>query len=251
MAGIVSAGVVGGTVAAGAGAGTAAAVGGGAAAGIGGGVAAGAGGGGGLFGALSEFAPSGLGLLGSGAKAKGQSQSGANNAALNQYQAQIARRNAAIQRMRADRAEQAGIAGSDLESLRGANTMGSVVAKQGASGVLVNDGSNVDVRADVAKANKFNAANVLQNAELTSWGYRRQADNADTQAKLYDAGAIGAGQTGAAIGGTLLEGASSAPWKWLKGLGGSGNMSSADTYSSAIGQGVDPSDYAAVFGNSG
>lgn len=168
---------------------------------------------------IAMAAPAALNLAGTGAKAKGQSQSGANNAAMYQYQAQIARRNAAIQRMRADRAEKAGIAGADLESLRGANTMGAVVGKQAASGVLLNSGSNVDVRADVAKANKFNAANVLQNAELTSWGYRRQAEAADTQAKLYDAGAIGAGQTGAAVAGTLLEGASSAPWGWLKGLG--------------------------------
>ena len=172
---------------------------------------------------VASAVPAVLSLAGTGAKAAGQSKGGQNNAAMNQYQAQIARRNAAIQRMRADRAEKAGIAGADLESLRGAQTMGALVGKQAASGVQLNSGSNVDVRADVAKANKFNAANVLQNAELTSWGYRRQADNAETQAKLYDAGAIGAGQTGGAVAGTLLEGASSVPWKWLKGLGGSGD----------------------------
>lgn len=176
-------------------------------------------GGGGLFAGASAWAPAALGLAGTGVKAAGQSKGGQANSGMYAYQAAIARRNAAIQRMRADRAEQAGIAGADLESLRGANTMGSVKAKQAASGVLVNEGSNVDVRADVAKANKFNATNVLRNAELTAWGYRRAADNADTQAKLYDAGAIGAGQTGGAVAGTLLEGASAAPWGWLKGLG--------------------------------
>jgi len=170
------------------------------------------------------WAPVALSAAGTASKVAGQSKGGQSSSAMNQYQAQISRRNAAIQRMRADRAEQAGVAGADLESLRGANTMGAVKAKQAASGVNINDGSAVDVRADVAKANKFNAANVLQNAELTSWGYRRAADNADTQASLYDAGAIGAGQTGAAVGGTLLEGASSAPWGWLKGLGKGGSL---------------------------
>lgn len=182
--------------------------------------------------AFSEIlgpASAALSLAGTGAKVAGQTKSGSSSSAMNAYQAQISRRNAAIQRMRADRAEQAGIAGADLESLRGANTLGAVKARQGASGVDVNSGSAVDVRSDVAKANKFNAANVLQNAELTSWGYRRQADNADTQAGLYDAGAIGAGQTGAAVGGTLLEGASSAPWGWLKGLGDSPTTPSGGT----------------------
>lgn len=204
----------------------------------------------GVLSSAAVWAPAALSLAGTGAKIAGQSKGGQSSSAMNQYQAQISRRNAAIQRMRADRAEQAGIAGADLESLRGANTMGAVKARQGTSGVDINSGSPVDVRAGVASVNKFNAANVLQNAELTSWGYRRQADNADTQASLYDAGAIGAGQTGAAVGGTLLEGASSAPWGWLKGLGG-GTMTSGQTFSSAVGQGVDPSDYQAVFGNSG
>jgi len=184
----------------------------------------------GVASAVATWAPVALSAAGTASKVAGQAKGGQANSQTYAYQAQVARRNAAVNRMRAERAEQAGIAGADIESLRGANLLGAVKAKQAASGVNVNTGSNVDVRADIAKANKFNATNVLRNAELTSWGYRRQAESDDTQAALYDRGASGAGSAAAgAIGGTLLEGASSLPWGWLKGLGSGG-----DTVSDAV-----------------
>lgn len=183
---------------------------------------------------IAQAAPVALQLAGTGAKAKGQSQAGTANSALYGYQAQVARRNAEVQRQRADYAEKAGIAGADIESLRGANILGTVKARQAASGVDVNTGSNVDVRAGIAKANRFSAENVLNNALLQAWGYKNQAANEEAQAGIYDAAARGAiSGSDLAAGGTLLEGASSLPFGWLKGLGGGGDtaspVSAADT----------------------
>lgn len=170
--------------------------------------------------------PTALNLAGTGARAKGQSQQGTSNAALSGYQAEVARRNAKVEEMRATRAEQAGISGSDVESLRGANVLGAVKARQGASNVDVNSGSNVNVRAGIAQANKFSAENVLNNALLTAYGYRRQGENETAQAGIYDAAAAGALRgSDIGAGATLLEGASQLPFGWLKGLGTGGDNS--------------------------
>lgn len=178
---------------------------------------------------IATVAPMALQLGGGIAKGFGQMKGGQSSSAQMQYQAAVARNNAAALRMMADRTVQGGLVNADITSLRGAAKVGAVKAKQGASGINVNKGSAVDVRAGLAQSNKFDAETVLRNADLTAWGYRVKADQEEQQANLYSMGAGGAAAGGTRAGiGTLLETATALPWNWI-GSGGSGYDLSADT----------------------
>lgn len=163
----------------------------------------------------------GLGLQAAG-KLKG---GGASNAA-SQYQAQVARNNAIALRQMADRTVAGGLVNADVSSLRSAANVGAIKAKQGASGIQVNSGSAVDVRAGAAQAGQFDAETVLRNADLQAYGYRVKAQQEEAQAGLYEQGgaqAQSAGEIGAA--GSLLGAASAVPWTWLGSVGSGGGGS--------------------------
>lgn len=176
--------------------------------------------------------PIGLQVAGSLGKAAGSLKGGQSSSAAASYQAQVARNNAIALRQMADRTIQGGLVNADVSSLRGAAGVASLKAKQGASGININKGSAVDVRAGAAAASKFDAETVLRNADLTAYGYRVKANQEEAQAKLYEMGgeqAKTSGFMGAA--GSLLGAASAVPWNWL-GSGGGNAAPTLDTFQS-------------------
>jgi hypothetical protein len=177
--------------------------------------------------AWAEAIPIGLQVAGSLGKAAGSLKGGQAGSQMASYQAQVARNNAIALRQMADRTIQGGLVNADVTSLRSAANVGAIKAKQGASGLKVNKGSAVDVRAGAAAAGQFDAETVLRNADLQAYGYRVKANQEEAQAKLYEMGgsqAESAGQIGAV--GSLLGAASAVPWKSVFGGGGGGGIDS-------------------------
>lgn len=150
--------------------------------------------------------------------AKGAEQQGQAANAAAQYQAQVANNNAVIANQNADYAVRAGQAKGQQESMKGAANLGRLRAAQAANGIDINSGSDVDVQAGQAEVNQLNTENVIQNADLTAYGYRSQSGNFTAQSGLDTAEGENAEQAGqtAALG-SLLEGASSVGGAYAKG----------------------------------
>jgi len=154
--------------------------------------------------------------------------SAASSAAASRYQAQVAENNRQIAEQNAQYAMAAGQTQAANTSLRGAAQVSALKAKQGASGISVNAGTAVDVRAGARQANQVDSETVLNNAQRQAYGYRVQGEGYGAQAGLdqqqasnFDragANASTAGFVGA--GGSLLSGASSILGSWPKGGGG-------------------------------
>lgn len=207
------------------------------------------------------------------------------NAASLETDAQVSERNAVIAENRAVLAERAGeragavgVAKAEAQSQAGAIRNARVKASQAASGVDVNTGSAVDVRAGGQAMNKLDVETDLSNAALERYGYklaadesrdtatmdrysaartRSQADVSRYRAAVTRAGgsfslaegsnAAAAGQAGQTAGylraaGTLAANASQLPLKWLSGLG-SGSDSPAASVGPAGAQSIPISSY--------
>lgn len=162
------------------------------------------------------------GVIGAGVSTAGALEGGAATANAASYRAQVARNNEQIAIQNATYAEQAGQAKATVQGQKGAQVAGKLKAGQGASGVDVNSGSNVAVRAAQREASKLDTETVLNNSELEAYGYRTRATSEEAQAGLEDLTAKQA-PIGAEIGaaGSLLSSASSLGFKWS--TGGSGN----------------------------
>lgn len=158
---------------------------------------------------------------------------GAKSKAL-QYQASVAQMNAAIAQQNAKWATQAGEVKAQEAGMQGAARLSQTKAIQSASGLNVNTGSAVDIRASEADLGKFNESTIRSNAAREAYGYRAQAAGDVAQAGLDTAAARTtktAGDISAA--GSLLGGASSVSDKWynyskqgVPGFGSSGGSTS-------------------------
>lgn len=162
------------------------------------------------------------GVIGGGISAAGQLEQGQATANAANYQAAVSSNNAIIAKQNADYAEKAGLVQATTQGLKGRSVGGKIKAAQGASGVDVNSGSNVDVQQSQREAAQLDSETVLNNTELQAYGYRNQATSFDAQSKLDKLTAEQA-PIGAAIGatGSLLSSASSLGFKWST-MGNSG-----------------------------
>lgn len=170
-----------------------------------------------------EVAALAITAIGAGVAAYGQYQQGraqaqaasyqaavaANNAALAQINAANARRDAALTQAQAN-AEQANVI------RRGRALIGSQVASTAARGMLVDEGSALDIRAGTADLVSIEAENVRQTGErrataqrIQAFNYEQQGAFGQAQAALYRDQAASA-MTGAwlGVGSSLLRGAS-------------------------------------------
>jgi hypothetical protein len=131
------------------------------------------------------------------------------------YQAQVARNNAIIAGQNATFAVAAGEQQASNTSMKGGAQIGTIKANQGASGVDVNTGSNVNVVNSQREVNRLNTATVMSNAERQAYGYRVAAVSDTAQAQLDQQTAEQAPIAGGlAAGGQLLSGASGLAFKW-------------------------------------
>lgn len=156
-----------------------------------------------------------LAAAGTATSVVGQVEAGNAQASAARYQAQVARNNAVVADQSATYAVQAGEAQAQQQSQKGAAQIARIKTAQAASGLDVNKGSAVDVRAGQAETNKLDTLNVMNNALLRAYGYKTQQSNETAQAGLDEFSARQA-KTGATIGalGSLLSGASSVGSKW-------------------------------------
>jgi hypothetical protein len=183
--------------------------------------------------AWAAIIPAALSVAGTATSVAGKMKGGQASSQAASYRAQAARNMAVAYDQAAERVVQGGVVKSDVEGLRTAAAVGDTKAKQAASGVDVNTGSAVDVRAGVAQAGRLNQLTTLNNDQLSAYGYRVKAHEARTQAVLDEAEGSQA-QTGAAYGaaGSLISGASALPFRWL--TGGSDKSTPAGTVDSTV-----------------
>ena len=149
------------------------------------------------------------------------------------YQAAIASNNAVASGQQAEYSANAGQVKGARQSLKGAADAGRLKTSQAANGVNVNTGSAVDAQVAQREAAKLDTETVINNADLTAYGYRRQEDNFRAQQRMDKATADNAVPAAAlsATGG-LLSAAGSLGYKWNSAggfnFGGVSNDNAAD-----------------------
>jgi hypothetical protein len=94
-----------------------------------------------------------------------------------QYRAQVARNNAKMAEGDAEYVMQAGALESYNQAMKNRAHLGNVKANQAASGVNINTGTAVDVRASEAATGRQEQQNIEANAGRRAYGYRREAQD--------------------------------------------------------------------------
>lgn len=166
------------------------------------------------------------GIAGAGISAVGTVEGGAATANAANYQATVASNNAIVEKQNAVYAEQAGNVAATTQGLKGAQVAGKIKAGQAASNIDVNTGSAKEVQSGQREISKLDTETVVNNADLTAYGYRTKATSDTAEAGLDELKAEQApeGADLAAAGG-LLSSASALSGKWNSGGGGSGGYS--------------------------
>lgn len=141
--------------------------------------------------------------------AAGQKEVGQANSEAAAYQAQVATNNAAIAQENATMDIQAGEVAAVNKGLQTRATVGSEKANQGASGIDVNTGSAVDVRAGTAEMGMLDALTIRSDAAKKAYAQEVHATSDTAQSQLdtmQSQQALKAGDIAAE--GTMLSGAS-------------------------------------------
>lgn len=168
--------------------------------------------------------------LGGVTRAAGEVKGGQASQQMYNYRAALARQMSKLYGQIGERTVEAGSTQAGVQSLRGAEAVGQAKADQAASGVDVNTGSAVGVRAGIAKASKYNALTTLSNAQLQNWGYQVKSQEENAQAGLYTMSGNNAvaGADIAALS-DLLGTASQVGAGWNTGDGGGGGSVTVTT----------------------
>ena len=174
-----------------------------------------------------------LGLIGGGVSAGGAVLGGIAQGNASSYQAAVARNNAITANQNATYAEEAGYAQADATARKGAAESGKIKTAQAANNIDVNTGSASRVQAGQRETNVLNTETVLNNAELSAYGYRTQATGFTAQAGLEQQEAEEAPIGGALNAtGDLLSSASSVGFKYGGGGGGGGGTPAYSAFNS-------------------
>lgn len=135
------------------------------------------------------------------------------------YQAEVARQNQALSEQQASAERMAGYEEAQATRRRAATLIGSQRAAAGASGAVVDFGSNLDLQADTAAQAEMDAINAYNkgidsayNSQIQAWNYGQQAAGYQAQGKAAkQAGYLNAAQT--ALGGIADMGSTWAGFK--------------------------------------
>lgn len=111
-----------------------------------------------------------------------QSQASAASAG---YNAKIAAQNAQLATQNAQFAGGQGEQNVGAEALKTKSQVSAITANQGASGVDVNTGSNVNVKQSAAEIGMLNALNIRSQAAQSAYGFQTQAVSDTAQSQLY------------------------------------------------------------------
>lgn len=170
-------------------------------------------------------------VVGTAVSVVGQMQSAQAQKAAANYQAQVAANNAALAKQQAQETTAAGEQQTAMQQMKTRATVGAIRAAEGASGVDVGSGSNVDVRSSAAELGELDALTIRSNAARQSYGYETGATSFQAQSQLDKATASQAGTAGVfGAAGSLLSGASSvakeySAWQQASGQGLAGTPS--------------------------
>lgn len=142
-------------------------------------------------------------LAGTAISAFGAYSQGQSASASAGYNAQVAANNATVAKQNAQFAGAEGEQNTAAAAAKTRAAEGAILANQGASGVDVKNGSNVDVRESEAKIGMLNTLNVRSQAARTAYGYQTQSASDTGQQSLYQsqqsadqtAGYLNAGST--------------------------------------------------------
>lgn len=158
-----------------------------------------------------------VGAVGAITSSIGAAQSGSANAAMEQYQSQVAANNAKVAQQNAAWSIQAGNVQAANSGMQTKAQIGSQKAAQGASNVDVNTGSAAAVRAGTQEIGQDNALTIRSNAAKQAYGYEAQATSDTAQSQL-DVMAGQQAQTAGDIGAasSLLSGASTVGTNYLR-----------------------------------
>lgn len=115
------------------------------------------------------------------AEKEGQSQSQMYN-----YQAQVSRINAQIDRQNSEWAQQKGDIEGRQYGMKAGQQFGQIRAAQGASGLDVNSGSAKEVQQSQRTITHMDEAQIRENAGKTAYDYRFKQTQDENQAGLYD-----------------------------------------------------------------
>lgn len=157
------------------------------------------------------------GALGTGVSAFGASQAADAKAKAAAYQSQVAANNAKIAQQDATLEIQAGEAVATNIGMKTRAKVGSQKANQGASGIDVNTGSAVDVRAGTEAIGVMDEVNARAEGVKRAWAKEVEAQSATAQSQLLQSESEQDKTAGEfAVAGTLLSGASSVGGSWSK-----------------------------------
>lgn len=161
------------------------------------------------MGGVLPFVGLGASALGAGLKIFGGITGAGSARAAADFQAQVAKNNMQIARSNASIAKQQGEIAATNEGLRGRATAGAISAAQGASGVDMNSGSAVGVRASSAALSQLNAMTIKSDSARRAYGFDLEAQEYHSQMRLAKASRPTFLQTILGIGGSVLGSASS------------------------------------------
>lgn len=163
------------------------------------------------------IAEMGLSLLGGMASASGAKQQANAQAQASLYQAGVAEENKKIAQQYANYELGMGQYNAQQQSQITADTIGTQKSVQAASGLDVNMGTLVDVRARTAEVGAMDSLTLLANAQRKAFGYQMDAYNFESDAgllRLQSSNAKKSGKISAAS--SLLGGVAGAADKWGK-----------------------------------
>lgn len=153
------------------------------------------------------------GTLGAvGALGKGSAQK-----SMYEYQAGVSEFNRKISLQNRDYAMATGEAEAGRYGLKAAANAGSIRAKQGASGVVVNTGSAADVQESAHKLALMDMATIRSNAARVAYGHTVEAAKYEAEGGMYRAAGANAKKAGMLEAmGSLISGATSVSSKWMQ-----------------------------------
>lgn len=131
------------------------------------------------------------------------------------FNAQVARNNSIIAERRAADARERGKIEEARQKERTRQLIGRQRAAAAAQGVVVDEGSALDITSDTAGLGELDALTIRNNAEREALGFSAQASNFRTQSQVFNSSADQIrSSTFLSTAGTLLDGASLVADKW-------------------------------------
>lgn len=142
--------------------------------------------------------------VGAGVSAYGVSQQQKAANASAEYNAKVMQRNSEIAKMQGAEATKQGELDAREHRLKVAGIIGSQKSAYGASGVLIDQGSPLDVAMSSAAEGELDAMTIKRNAQRAAYGYQTQALNYEAESSLSR---MSKRSVGLATGTSLLTGA--------------------------------------------